>query len=142
MAGFKELFGKFIMIALILLPLMSIIVVLQDDNDSAQKLGENNVFNETFGELINVIGNATDEAGEKYDVFNQENPKPGFGSIVLFGIVSVGKTFSNVIFGFFLATIKLPLIVLGIPPSIYNLAITWLTVFVIIVVWLLYKLGG
>lgn len=142
MAGFKELFGKFIMVALILLPLMSLIVVLQDDNDSTQKLGENNVFNETFGNLVDVIGNATQEADEKYDVFNQETPKPGFGSVVLFGIVSVGKTFSNVIFGFFLALIKLPLIVLGIPADIYNLLITWLTVFVVVVVWLLYKLGG
>ena len=142
MAGFKELFGKFVMIVLIILPLMSIVVLLQEDNDSSQKLGENNVFNETFGGLVSVIDDATNEAGEKYDVFNQENPKPGFGSIVLFGIVSVGKTFSNVIFGFFLAIIKLPLIVFEIPQTIYNLLITWLTVFVIIVVWLLYKLGG
>lgn len=142
MAGFRELFGKFIMVALLILPLMTLVVVLQNDNDSAQDIRDNNVFNETFGELINVIDNATVEAGEKYDVFNQELPKPGFGSVVLFGIVSVGKTFSNVIFGLFLSVIKLPLIILGIPASIYNLLITWLTVFVIVVVWLLYKLGG
>ncbi len=142
MGGFNKLFGKFIMAALIILPLMTLIVVLQADNDSAQDIRDNNVFNQTFGDLITVIDNATNDAGEQYDVFNQELPTPGFGSIVLFGVVSVGKTFSNVMFGFFLAIIKLPLIILGIPESIYNLLITWLTVFVIIMGWLLYKLGG
>ncbi len=142
MVKFNSLFGKFIISALIILPLMTLIVQLQVDNESGQDIRDNNVFNQTFGDLVDVIDNATSDAGEQYDVFNQELPKPGFGSIILFGIVSFGKTFSNVIFGFFFAIIKLPLIILGIPESIYNLLIMFLTVTVVIAGWLLYKLGG
>ncbi len=142
MVGFKELVGKFIMVALIVLPLMSFIAITQSDNSAPQSMTDNNIFNESFGGLIDTIGDATQEADEKYDVFNQETPQPGFGSIVLFGIVSVGKTFSNVIFAFFISIIKLPLVVLGVPSTIYNLILTWLTVVVIIAAWLVYKFGG
>lgn len=141
MADFKGLFGKFIVVMLFILPLMSLIVVLQNDNDSSQKLAQNNVFNETFGDLLTAIDNATEQAGDKYDVFNEEIPTPGFGSILLFGIVSVTKTFSNVVIGFFLSLIRLPVIVLGLPETIYSLVLTWLTIFVVLVVWRVLKLG-
>ncbi len=142
MVTFSGLVGKLLMASLILLPLMTFIVTIQDNNNSSQQVSDNNIFNESFGELTGVIENATVEAGEKYDVFNQETPKSGVVSIVLFGIVSVGKTFSNIIFGFLLAIIKLPLVVFGVPSTIYNLVITWLTIVVIVSVWLLYKFGS
>ena len=142
MVDFKGLVGKFLMATIILISLMSVIVVLQDDNNAQQKLSDNNIFNESFGGITQIINESTNEANEKYGTFNNENPKPGFGSIVLFGIVSVGKTFSNIAFGYFVALIKLPLIVLGLPITIYNLVLVWLTIIVIIAAWLLYKLGS
>ncbi len=142
MGDFKQLFGKFMMAALIILPLLTLIVVLQADNNSPERIQDNNVFNQSFGSLVTTIDNATTQAGEKYDVFNQEIPQTGFGSILLFGIVSVTKTFSNVVFSFFISLIKLPLLVFGVPASIFNLLITWLTIFLVVVVWQLIKLGG
>ena len=142
MGEFKNIVGKFLIASIMMLSLFSFILIIQSDNDAEDPLINQDPFNESFQSLIENINRSTEDAQEKYGVFNSEEPKSGFGSIVLFGIVSVGKTFSNMVFGFFGAIIKLPLIVLGIDPNIYNLILTWLIVLVIVSVWLLYKLGG
>ena len=142
MGEFKNIVGKFLIASILMLSLFSFILITQSDNDAEDPLINQDTFNESFKSLIDNINTSTEDAQEKYSVFNSEDPKPGFGSIVLFGIVSVGKTFSNMVFGFFGAIIKLPLVVLGVDSSVYNLILTWLIIIVIVAVWLLYKLGG
>lgn len=141
-SSFENITIKFILAAMLLISVFSFIIITQSDNEAVDPIGNNPVFNETMGNLVNKIDNGTSSAQEKYDAFSSEEPQTGFGSIVLFGIVSVGKAFSQIIFGFFGAIIKLPLIILGIPASIYNLIFMWLVIIVIIAAWLLYKLGG
>lgn len=140
--GFQDLIGKFLVGSIFIIALMSLIVVQQSDNNAPQQLQNNSIFNESFGGLLDVINDTTQEAEEKYSVFNSEVPQTSLGSIVLFGIVSVVKTFNNLIFELFVAIIKLPLIVFGLPASIYNLILVWLTIVVIIVAWLTFKFGG
>lgn len=142
MANFGDLIGKFVLVALFMISVFSFIVLTQEDNHATIKMTDNAIFNQSLGLLQVKIENSTASAQEKYNSFNSEDPPTGFSSIVLFGIVSVGKAFSEIIFGFFSAIIKLPLAVLGIPSSIYSLIITWLIIIVIIGVWLLYKIGG
>ncbi len=142
MARFEKLVGTFVITALMILALTSWLVSVQDKNDAAQKIEDNAIFNDSLSGLTQVIETSNEEAESKYAVFNSEEPKTGFGSIVLFGIVSVGKSFSNIIFQFFGAIIKFPLIILGISATVYNLVLTWLIIIAIVAVWLLYKLGG
>lgn len=140
--GFQEIVGKFLLATILCVSLFSFIIFTQSENDSPDPIINNEIFNNSYQSIQENIADSTSSASEKYNVFNTEEPTPGFGSIVLFGIVSVGKTFSNIVFGFFGALIKLPLVVLGIPESIASLLTTWLIILVIIGVWLLYKLGG
>jgi len=142
MAEFKDIVGKFIIASILILSLFSFMIIMQSDNESEQKIINNPVFNESLSSLVKVTDSGTEQASKKYDVFNKEEPKAGFGSIVLFGIVSIGKTFSNIVFGVFGAVITLPLKVLGIPQTIVSLISTLLIIIVIVAVWLLYKLGG
>lgn len=142
MGEFKNIVGKFIVASILIFSLFTFILITQEENNAGDPLINQDPFNESFNSLVENIDTSTEEAQEKYSVFNSEEPKAGFGSIVLFGIVSVGKTFSNMVFGFFGAIIKLPLVVLGVSESIYNLVLTWLILTVIVAVWLLYKLGG
>jgi hypothetical protein len=142
MANFEGLTAKLIVSALLLISIFSFIVINQRDNNAANPMEENAIFNQSMGLLLNKIDNGTSSANEKYGVFNSEEPQTGFGSIVLFGIVSVGKSFSQIITGFFTAAVKLPLSVLGIPANVYNLITTWLIIAIIVGAWLLYKLGG
>lgn len=142
MSDFKSIVGNFVIAGLIIVSLFSFSIIVQEENNAVDPIKNNEVFNNSFTDLIDTLNSNTEEAEEKYDVFNSEDPKAGFGSIVLFGIVSVGKTFSGIIFGTFGAIIKLPLIVLGIPATVYSQIIVLLIIFVIVAVWLLYKLGG
>ncbi len=142
MSRFQELVVNFSIVAILVMSLFSFFIIVQEQNDAVDPLKNNAVFNNSFQQLIGTIENNTRDAEEKYGVFNDEDPKAGVGSIVLFGIVSVGKTFSSIIFGTFIAVIKLPLVILGIAPSVYNLILVILIISVIVSVWLLYKLGG
>lgn len=133
---------NFMMTALLVMSLFSFTVITQEENNAVDPIKNNELFNSSFNNLIESIESSTSQAQDKYDVFNSEDPTPGFGSIVLFGIVSVGKTFSSIVFGTFGAIIKFPLVVFGIPQTVYNIILVLLIITVIVGVWLLYKLGG
>jgi len=142
MVKFDTLVGKFVLSAIMISCLFLFIIVMQEKDGSVDPISEDPIFNQSFSALSKSIDQSNEESESKYNVFISEEPKAGFGSIVLFGIVSVGKSFSNIVFSFFGAIIKLPLFVLGIPATIYSLILTWLIIIVIVSVWLLYKLGG
>lgn len=142
MATFGEIFNKFAFSGLVILALFAFVIIVQIDNQAPQGLNNNSLFNNTYFALKeNVSGFETTSAGQNTQ-FNEEVPTPGFGSIVLFGIVSVGKTFSNMIFVLFGLIIKLPVVILGIDPTITSMVFTWLVIAVILGVWATYKLGG
>ncbi len=142
MAEFNKILGKFFVLALIIIALFNLIISTQEENQSQVKIINEEVFNSSFERLKISVDNSTKNAQSKYDKFIGEEPKTGFGSLLLFGIVSVGKTFANIVFGTLSAVISLPLIVLGISDTTLNIIISWLIIAVIVSLWLLYKLGG
>lgn len=141
MGDFNKLVGKFLIAALLIAALFVFIITTQSDNDSVDPLRNQQTFNDSLESLLENIDESTASAEEKYGVFNSEEPKTGQAGINLYSVVSVGKTFSSIVFGFFGTIIKLPLIVLGIPPTVYSLLITWLIIFVIAALWVFYKYG-
>lgn len=142
MANFQDMFGNFLWLGIFVLAGISFIIVLQDSNDASQPIIENPLFNESFNELSSNLDALESTSKIQYDQFIGEEPKAGFGSIVLFGIVSAGKTFGNVVIGLTTVLIKLPLVVLGIPATLFSAIITWVIISLIIAAWILYKLGG
>ena len=142
MAKFEDIFGNFVMVGLMILSLFSLIIIVQIDNDAAQPLADSELFNSTYGSLNETIGSLEGTSATQYNLFSKETPTPGFGSIVLFTIVSVSKTFGNMIFAIFILLIKVPLIVLGIDPTIVSMIISFLTISVVIALWIIYKFGG
>lgn len=142
MVSFQELFGNFLWLGLFILAGFTFIIFVQDANNAAQPILENPLFNESFEDLTSTLSGLEDTSGIQYSQFIGEEPKVGFGSIVLFGIVSAGKTFGNVIIGMFTILIKLPLVVIGIPQTLFSVIITWIIISLIIGAWVLYKLGG
>jgi len=142
MVKFENLFGNLAWIGLVALALFSIVILVQGDNNASQPLINDALFNSSFGGLNDTIGALEGVSSTQYSTFSSEKPKTGFGSIVLFTIVSAGKTFSNVIFAIFTIVIKLPLVVLGIDPTITAMIVSLLTITVIISLWIVYKFGG
>ncbi len=142
MVKFEDIFGNFAFIGLVALALISVIFIVQGNNDASQPLSDNELVGDTYGNLSDTIGSLEGTGSTQYGLFSKEKPTPGFGAIVMFTIVSVGKTFGNVIFTIFTFLIKIPLIVLGIEQTIVAMIMSFLTISVIIALWVVYKFGG
>ena len=142
MARFENLFGNFVMIGLMVLALFSLIIAVQMKNDAAQPIIEDDLFNSTYGLLQGNISSLENTSKDKYHLFSAEKPAPGIFSIVLFTIVNIGRTFGDIMFVMFAVIIKLPLVVLGIPQTVIAMILSFLTISIIIAVWIVYKFGG
>ena len=142
MGRFEEIFGNFVFLGLMVLALFSVIIIVQNDNDAEQPLADNELIGATYGDLNETISSLEGTSSTQYSIFSKEKPSPTFGSIVLFTIVSFGKTFGNTIFTVFIIIIKIPLIVLGIEQTIASTIVSFLTIMVVIALWIVYKFGG
>lgn len=140
--SFQKTFYNFMLLAIVVLGLFSSAFILQDDNDAPNPIADNPLFNETAARLGSNLTGAKDSSAIQQGIFSDEKPKPGFGSIVLFGIVSAGKTFTGLTYDFFGIIFRVPMIVLGIDSQIVSAFVTILIVSLIIGIWIVYKLGG
>jgi len=139
---FEEIFGTFAFLGLIVLALFSVIIIVQGGNEASQPLVDNELISGTYGSLNETIGSLEGTSSTQYSLFTKETPKPGFGAIVMYTIVSIGKTFGTIIFVIFTLIIKVPLIVLGIEQTIVAMIMSFLTISVVIALWVVYKFGG
>ncbi len=142
MAKFQDIFGSLAFLGLLILALFSVIIIVQRDNEASQPLVDNELISRTYRGLNESIGSLEGTSSTQYDLFSKEKPSPGFGAIVMFTIVSIGKTFGNIIFTIFTLVIKVPLIVLGIEQTIVAMILSFLTISVVIALWIVYKFGG
>jgi len=142
MAQFYKLFVNFILIGLIALGILSFTVGLQQDNNLNDTITNNALINSTFSNLESDLGGFRDEAQPQKSVFETENPTEGFGSILLFSIISSGKVFNSMVVGIFNSIVRLPATILGIDPVIFSVITTLLVITIIFGLWSVYKLGG
>ena len=142
MVKFQDLFNRYLFFGLFILASLSFIITIQGDNDAAQPLGADPRISGVLDDLGGNISAANDTSQTQYINFINEQPKLGFGSIVLFGIVAVGKTTGTIVSNFFTIIITLPLVILGIDQNIINVLMIWASISVVVALWLLYKLGG
>lgn len=142
MKRFNDLFGTFTILGLIVLSLFSFSVMFQSDNNVSDPFIKNSLANNTYSELNNNLKSLRDDAQTQKGLFESENPTSGFGSILLFSIVSSGKVFSSMTIGLYNTLIKLPTTVLGLDVTVVSVISTLLIVAIITGLWMLYKLGG
>lgn len=142
MADFQEILSNFLWLGLFIIAGLGFIFVLQSDNSAVQPLAADQNVNVTFTSLNSNLSALQGTSGTQYTQFSNEQPKTGFFTIVLFGILSFGKTFGTIIFAIFNIIVKFPLIILGIPQSVFAVVVTWIVIVTIIGSWILYKIGG
>lgn len=142
MASFEATFNNFLWLGLFVFAGLSLIFIIQADNGAPQPLEEDPLINISFNELRANITAGENASETQYGIFNSEKPKPSLGSIVLFTIVSAGKTFGAIVINVFFILIKLPVLILSLDPTIISILITWLSISLITALWLLYKFGG
>lgn len=145
MVKFNELVGSFLLSALMFVALFGILVGVQADNDALNPITNDPIFggeNGTFNQLQEKISDVDNKSSLQYEIFSNEKPDPSFGSIVLFTIAGVGKTFGSLTIDLFTILIKLPVILLGIDQSILSILGSWLSIALILALWATYKFGG
>ena len=142
MAQFSDLFMNFMLIGLVVISLLSFGILYQEDNNAENKFIENSLVNETYTNLNTTLSDLRDQSQAQKTLFESENPTSGFGTILLFSIVSSGKVFNSMIIGVFNTLTKLPVVVLGIDPVVLSVIGTMLILTIIIGLWVVYKLGG
>lgn len=142
MASFTDLFNNFMLIGLVVLSMFAFGVFFQQENNVDTPFIENTLMNNTYHSLYTDLNSLRDESQAQKTLFESENPTSGFGTILLFSIVSSGKVFNGMIVGVFNTLIKLPVVILGIDPVIVSVLSTLLILTIIIGLWVVYKLGG
>lgn len=142
MAKFEELFINFTLAGLLVLSILFFSLTLQQDNNAEELITDSMLLNESFGKLQGDLGSMRDKAQTQRELFEEEKPTTGFGTLILFSIVSSGKVFTGMTFGIFNVLIKLPMVLFGVDPIISSVLSTILIVVFILGLWILYKLGG
>lgn len=141
MGTFSELFTNFAFIGLIILAIFSFVILFQDENNAEEQMIDNSLMNETYSQLREDLTGYRDQSQTQKTLFEIENPTAGFGTILLFSIVSSGKVFNSMIIGTFNVLIKLPAVFLGVDPAVISVLSTMLIISIILGLWILYKLG-
>lgn len=142
MAQFEDLFRNFMILGLIVVSLIFFIITLQSDNSVSDKFIDDPVINSTYGSLSTSLEGFGEQSQAQKTLFESENPTAGFGTILLFSIVSAGKVFNGMIISVFNTIIKLPVVFLGLDPLVISLLSASLILGIIIGLWTIYKLGG
>lgn len=142
MGKVESLFINFALAGLLILSILLFTLTLQQDNNATDLLTDNTLMNESIGDLQGDLGGMRDKAQAQRELFEEEKPTSGFGSLILFSIVSSGKVVTGMTFGIFNVLIKLPMILFGVDPIIASVISTILIISFIFGLWVLYKLGG
>ncbi len=138
----REVFVTFALIGIFVFAGISFIVQTQLDNDVENTILENKVINKTFTDFETDLSEFRTESQTQKDSFESEDPAPGFGSLIIFSIVGVGKTFSGMTLGVYNIFIVLPASILGVPPIVIGVLTTILIISLILLAWRVYRVGG
>lgn len=142
MVKFEELFINFALGTLLIVSIFAFGISLQADNNASESITDNALLNSSFGQLQEDLGGMRDKTQTQRELFEEETPTTGFGSLILFSIVSSGKVFTGVIAGTFNVLIKLPIVLFGVDPIVSAVLSSILGVMIIFGLWFVYKLGG
>lgn len=142
MVKFEELFVNFALGTLLILSIFAFGIQLQADNNAQESIRDNTLLNSSFGQLQQDLGGMRDQAQTQRELFEQETPTTGFGSLILFSVVSSGKVFTGITVGSFNVLVKLPMILFGVDPIVSSVLSAILGVLIILGLWFVYKLGG
>ncbi len=83
MANFYELFINFMLISLVMLGLFAFVIGYQQDNSVEDKIIQNTLINNTFGNLETSLGGFSNQSQTQKDVFERDVPAIGFGGVLL-----------------------------------------------------------
>ncbi len=142
MVKFETLFINFALTGLLVVSILAFGFGFQSDNNASETIFNNTLVNDSFSQLMNDLGGMRDQSQTQKELFETEKPTAGFGSLILFSIVSSGKVFTGITIGLFNIFIKLPMVLFGVNQVVASVLSTIMIVVVILGIWVVIKLGG
>ncbi len=141
-ASFRETFMTWGLIGILVLATLSYIIVLQQENEVTDTILSNTVINNTFSSLQSNLSAVEGETQTQRESFESEIPERGFGSLLIFSIVSVGQKFTAIIISTYNILIVLPASILGVPSIVISVLSSILIVTLILLIWRVIRAGG
>ena len=136
---FKKTFIAFALLGLVILGIMSFAIQFQKDNDSPERLTDNQIINNTYSDLLGNLSNSENSAKEQDTVFGNVTPTQSYGEVEITSIVSPTKAFKSMILGTYNILIKLPSQILGVSPVVSAILSAILILLLIVGIWAIYK---
>lgn len=141
MADFKDIFVTFALVGLFVFAMLSFVYITQQDNN-VDTILENDLMNRTYQGLNTNLSAFRSDSQTQRENFESDVPTAGFGSLLIFSIVSAGKVFTGMIVAVFNLIVVLPATFLGISPIVMSVLSSILITLIVLGLWRLYKLGG
>lgn len=142
MANFSTLWTNLALLGLLVFGLFAIGITLHTSNPTNQSILNSALVNQTYSNLNSSLSDLQSSTQAQKSNFESENPTVGFGSLILFTVVSAGKVFNGLIITIYNVLIKYPSVTLGLSPVIVGVIGAILLVLIVLGLWGVYKLGG
>jgi len=141
MTDFKSLFVNLTLFALVVFAIMSFAIITENQNDSPVKITDNEIVNETYGDLFVDLGknNLQSDAQNASEAFGEVTPTQNVGELGGTAIVSPTKIFKSVSFGAYNILIALPMKILGVPPIVASVISGIFILLLLIGIWAIWK---
>ena len=140
MTDIKSILVRSIILGLLVFSLMSYIIVTQNNNnvDADGKITNNTLINESFGDLESSL-NQQDSSENALNALEDVPPQEYVGDLNVASTVSATRTARNVIIGIWNIYIKLPMVILGVSPTVAGAITSILLIFIAIGIWAIWK---
>lgn len=136
---FKKIFINFALLGLIVFGIMSFIIIFQSDNNSVERITNNQIINRTYNDLYSNLSSSQSTASQQSDIFGSVTPTESYGEVQIDSVVSPTKAFKSIILGIYNILIKLPSQILGVSPVVGAIISAILIMFLIIGIWAIWK---
>lgn len=139
--AFNKWFVGVILAGVFFYSLMSFAINLGNDNNAEMSILDNPTLNNSFNRIENNLSLYTTQTETQKGIFEDEDVQVSFGDLIFFGIISTGKTISNMIVGVVGILLVPFLILLSFPPIVLGSISTIVLGLIIFKAWRLYKTG-
>lgn len=136
---FRKTFINFSMLGLVIFGMFSFIIIFQYDNNSSERLSDNEIINDTYNNLYIELGEAQKVGNEQNTIFGETNPTQSYGEVEINSVVSPTKAFKSIILGVYNVLIKLPAQIFGVSEIVGGIISAILIILLIIGIWAIWK---
>lgn len=142
LTSFKDVFITFTIVGIFMFAMISFVFELQDSNGVINTIKENELLNNTFNRLETNLSTFGSQAQTQKDNFESEIPERGFGTLIIFSIVTVAQKFTGMVIAIYNTMVLLPASVLGIPPIVVSGFNAIVLIILVLLSWRVIRLGS